>query len=177
MRRFFRISLAVAVLTGGCLLLSACAAGRGEPITYAVMPGKDDAEVTYQVSGRDVTVEVRSRSGIGSAQLAQTGGGAPKSITMRLYLKGLEQFTFQYPGATVTAAVSSHDGAVSESVSVKGGTAQPIGPDSLYWMAIAIVAADKSIPLHDGYFAVQAPGDFLAGSYREFAVSWVDFYR
>ena len=141
------------MLTGGCLLLTACAAIRRQPITYAVTPGKEDATVTYQVNGGDVTVDVRSKSGIGSAQLTQTGGIAPTSLTMRLYLKGLEQFTFQYPAATVTAAVSSHDGSVSESVSVKGGAEQPIGPDSPYWMPVKISAADTSIPLQDGHFA------------------------
>ena len=171
------ISLVLAVLTSSCLLLTACVAVSPQPITYKVTPGKEDAAVTYRVSGGDVTVEVRSPSGIGSAQLSQTGGGAPTSMTMNVHLKGLEQFTFQYPAATVTAAVSSHDGSVSESVSARGSAEQAIGPDSPYWMAIETVAADKSIPLRDGYFAVQAPGDFFAGSYREFSVSWVDFYR
>ena len=140
-------------------------------------PGKDDAQVTYQVSGGDVAVEVRSPSGIGSAQFVQTGGGTPTSLTMRLYLKGLEQLTFQYPGATVMASVSSHDGSVSESVSVKGGAEQPIGPDSPYWMPVKISTTDTSIPLKDGFFEVQAPKDFLATVSREFTLQWVDFYR
>ncbi len=172
-----RISLVLALLTGGCLLLAACVAVPAASITYTVTPGKEDAKVTYQASGRDVTVEIRSPSGIGSAQLAQTGGTAPTSLTMRLYLKGLEQFTFQYPAATVTAAVSSHDGSVSESVSIQGGAAQPIGPDSPYWMPVKIGAADTSIPLQDGYFQVQAPRAFLEAASREFALHWVDFYR
>jgi hypothetical protein len=173
----FRVSLGLAILAGGCLLLSACVALPGEPITYAVMPGKPDAQVSYQAEGGNVTVEIRSQSGIGSAQLSQTGGGAPTSVTMRLHLKGLEQFTFQYPGATVTAAVSSHDGAISETVSVKGGAAQSIGPDSVYWMPVKISATDTSIPLKDGYFEVQAPKDFLGAASREFTMKWVDFYR
>jgi len=133
--------------------------------------------VSYQGSGRDVTIEVRSRSGIGSAQLFQTGGPAPTSVTIPLYLKGLEEFTFQYPAATVTASVSSHDGAVSETVSLGGGATQPIGPDSPFWMPVTIQAADHAIPLADGYFEVRAPGDFLATGSREFTLRWVDFYR
>ena len=172
-----RLSLALVVLTGGCLLLTACAVDRAAPITYAVTPGKEDAAVTYQVNGGDVMVAVRSQSGIGSAQLAQTGGAAPTSVTMRLYLKGLEQFTFQYPAATVTASVSSHDGSVSESVTLEGGAAQPIGADSPYWMPVKLSAADTSIPLKDGYFQVQAPTDFIGAASREFTLHWVDFYR
>jgi hypothetical protein len=177
MRLYPRISLVLAMLTGGCLLLTACAVGRTEPITYAVTPGKEDAEVSYQVSGRDVTVEVHSQSGIGNAHLTQTGGPAPASVTMRLYLKGLEQFTFEYPAAAVTAAVSSRDGSVSESASVNGGAEQPIAADSPYWMPVKINAADPSIPLKDGYFEVQAPKDFLASVGREFTLRWVDFFR
>lgn len=172
-----RISLVAVVLTGGCLLLAACVAVGSQTITYKVTPGKEDAAVTYQANGGDVMVDVRSKSGIGSAQLTQTGGAAPTSLTMRLYLKGLEQFTFQYPAATVTAAVSSHDGFVSESVTTQGGAAQPIGPDSPYWMPVKIGAADTSIPLQDGYFQVQAPRAFIEAASREFTLHWVDFYR
>ena len=168
--------LAVLVITT-LFVLASCVAVRSQPITYSVTPGKEDAEVTYQANGGDVMVDVRSKSGIGSAQLLQTGGIAPTSLTMRLYLKGLEQFTFQYPAATVTAAVSSHDGSVSESVTIQGGAAQPIGPDSPYWMPVKIGAADTSIPLQDGYFETQAPKDFLTSASREFTLHWVDFYR
>ncbi len=163
--------------TVGVLLLASSAAAVSQPVTYSVAPGKDDARVTYQASGGDVTVEVRSPSGIGNAHLSQTGGSTPTSVTIRLYLKGLEQLTFEYPGATVMASVSTHDGSVSESVSVNGGADQPIGPDSPYWMAVKIVAADTAIPLKDGYFEAQAPKDFFATASREFALRWVDFYR
>ena len=172
-----KIELMFAILAGGCLLLTACVAVPPQSVTYVVTPGKEDAVVTYQVNGGDVMVDVRSKSGIGSAQLTQTGGIAPTSLTMRLYLKGLEQFTFQYPAATVTVAVSSHDGSVSESVTIQGGAAQPIGPDSPHWMPVKIGAADTSIPLQDGYFQVQAPRAFIEAASREFTLRWVDFYR
>jgi hypothetical protein len=177
MHPYFRISLLAAMLTSGCLVLTSCATVGPQPITYSVTPGKEDATVAYQVNGGDVTVDVRSGSGIGGAQLAQTGGTAPTSLTMHLYLKGLEQFTFRYPAATVTAAVASHDGAVSESVTIQGGAAQPIGPDSPYWMPVKIGAADTSIPLQDGYFQIQAPRTFIEAASREFTLHWVDFYR
>jgi hypothetical protein len=169
--------VSAALVTATLFVLTSCVAVGSQPITYSVTPGREDATVTYQVNGGDVMVDVHSKSGIGSAQLAQTGGIAPTSLTMRLYLKGLEQFTFQYPAATVTAAVSSHDGSVSESVTIQGGAAQPIGPDSPYWMPVKIGAADTSIPLQDGYFETQAPKDFLTSESREFTLHWVDFYR
>jgi hypothetical protein len=170
------ILLAVLV-TVALPVLTACVAVDSQAITYKVTSGKEDAAVTCQVNGGDVMVDVRSKSGIGSAQLAQTGGAAPTSLTMRLHLKGLEQFTFQYPASTVTAAVSSYDGSVSESVTIQGGAAQPIGPDSPYWMPVKIGAADTSIPLQDGHFEVQAPKDFIEAASREFTLRWVDFYR
>ena len=169
--------LLAALVIAALLVLTSCMAVGSQPITYRVTPGKEDATVTYQANGRDVTIEVRSQSGIGSAQLTQTGGPAPASVTMRLHLKGLEQFTFQYPAAAVTASISSHDGSVSESVSLEGAVAQPIRTDSPYWMPVKIHATDPSIPLKDGYFEVQAPKDFLTSASREFTLHWVDFYR
>jgi hypothetical protein len=169
--------VSAALVSGALLLLTSCVAVGSYSITYSVTPGKDDAEVSYQASGGDVTVEVRSKSGIGSAQLVRTSGPAPASVMIRLHLKGLEQLVFEYPGATVTAAVSSHDGSVSESVSLQGGAAQPIGADSPYWMAVKINGVDPSIPLEDGYFQVEAPKAFLDAASREFTLRWVDFYR
>jgi len=164
-------------VTVALLVLTSCVAVGSQPITYRVTPGKEDATVTYQVNGRDVVVDVYSQSGIGSAEMTQTGGPAPASVTMRLHLKGLEQFTFRYPAAAVTASVSSHDGSVSESVSIQSGAAQAIDPSSPYWMTVTINATDPSIPLKDGYFEVWAPKDFLTSASREFTLHWVDFYR
>jgi hypothetical protein len=148
-----------------------------QPVTYSIIPGKADAQVTYQVSEDGVIVEVRSQSGIGNAQLFQIGGGVPTSLAIRVYLKGLEQLTFEYPGITIMVSVSTHDKSVSESVSVKGGVNQPIGPDSPYWIPVKIVAADTTIPLKDGYFEAQAPKDFFEAASRELTLRWVDFYR
>lgn len=171
------IGVIVLLLTGGCLALAGCVALPAAPITYTVTPGKQDAGVAYQANGRAVTLEVRSSSGIGSAQLNQTAGPAPTSLVMRLYLKGLEEFTFQYPDATIVASISSHDGAVSETVAVRGGAAQHIGPDSPYWLTVTVNAAEHRIPLQDGYFEVQAPKSFLTSGSPDFTLRWVDFYR
>jgi len=164
-------------VTVALLVLTSCVAVGSQPITYSVTPGKEDAAVTYQAISRDVVVDVSSQSGIGSAEMTQTGGPAPASVTMRLHLKGLEQFTFPYAAAAVTAPVSSHDGSVSESVSIQSGAAQAIDPSSPYWMTVTINATDPSIPLKDGYFEVWAPKDFLTSASREFTLHWVDFYR
>jgi hypothetical protein len=169
--------VSAALVTAALFMLSSCMTVGSQPITYNVTPGKEDAAVTYQANGGEVMVDVRSKSGIGSAQLAQTGGIAPTSMTMRLYLKGLEQFTFQYAAVTVTAAVSSRDGSVSESVSLQGAAAEPISADSPYWMPVKIGAADTSIPLKVGYFEVKAPRNFIEAAGRDFTVHWVDFYR
>ena len=171
-----RLSL-VMCETAGILLLAACAAGSVQPVTYRVTPGSADARVTYQVRGSDTIVDIRSQTGIGSAQFAQTGGAAPGSLILQLHLKGLEGLDFGYPDATVRVSVSSHDGTVHETVSIEGAAEQSLEPDSPYWMDVKIVAADKTIPLQDGYFTVRAPGSFLTGAKHDFIVRWVDFYR
>ena len=70
--------------------------------------------------------------------------------------------------------VSSHDGSVSESDSIQGGAAQPIGPDSPYWKPAKISATDPSIPLKDGYCEVLAPAAFLASRVESSpCVGWI----
>ena len=160
----------------GLLLLAACAAGGVEPVSYRVTPGSTDTEVTYLVTAGDLVAEIYCPTGIGSAQFIRTGG-TPRSVALRLHLRGLEGLAFEYPGATVRLFVSSQDGAVGESISVNGGAETPLEPGSPYWMDVKIEAADKSIPLQDGSFTVLAPSAFLAGVRHDFTVRWVDFYR
>ena len=169
--------LAAALETAGLLLLASCTASLGQPITYTVTASRDDIQADYSVQVSDVLIDIRSQGGIGSVQFTQESGPAPRSVTMRLYLKGLEESRFQYADVTVTASVSSHDGSVQEGVSVQDGPEQPLQPDSPYWMDVQIVAEDPSIPLKDGYFGIQAPRDFLSSGSRNFTLSWVDFYR
>jgi hypothetical protein len=151
------------------------------PLVVAGLGEGDSAEVT---SDGDVAyVNLFSEDGIGQADVTLAEGAAPADIILRLYLTGLEELRFQYGQITVIASVSSGEGhAVQQSVEnslAMRPAPEPIGPESPYWLEIAIAGDNGSapFPLKNSYFEVHAPADFLTGDQRAFAVRWVDFFR
>lgn len=163
------------------LLATSCAAASIALPAYRVTPGKPDTRVGVQTTPEQAVFTVRCPSGIGSAEVEQVGGPTPERLLLRLHLAGLEELRFTYPGAEVRVAVaSSSPHQVMEAVTVDG-TAQPIAPDSPYWMDVRLVAADGgegTIPLKaGGYVEVSASPHFLESAARRFSLAWIDFYR
>jgi hypothetical protein len=168
----------------GLVVLVACSLPPPPParssVAMSAVPQRDDTRVTIANIGATTTIDVYSESGIGSAEVSITSAALPEKIVMRLHLRGLEEFNFGYDSTRVTASLSSMgDGTVRESVTTTGDAndAQPIDASSPYWMDVQVVAADKTIPLKDGYIEVTAPKHFIDGGYRAFKIDWVDFFR
>ena len=169
---------------GALALALSVAGGCARP---AAMPAPDFAADTttgvfvFRVEGDRLVAEVRSERGIGDAVIRQTQGNRPNSLEMRVFLKGLEELNFSYANVETSVSISSSgDGRVRQEVALDGEAAREIDPQSPYWLPVEIVAEDKTIPLGDGYFRVEASRDFLAsspGSPLAFKVSWIDFYR
>jgi hypothetical protein len=108
----------------------------------------------------------------------QTAGETPTKIVIRLHLKGLEEFDFQYGETTVIVSVSSHgDGAVYERVRTGEAEEVEVKPDSPYWMPVEVIGGALTGSPKTGYFEVQAPQNYLQGKHRAFSMRWVDFYR
>jgi hypothetical protein len=136
--------------------------------------------LTVKSEGGAVIVDVRSRSGIGSATVERAPGPAPKKVVIRLWLKGLEEFRLSYDRTVITARVSSSDSRnITQSVDPPGGDERPITPDSPRWMEIKIVSdrAAPRIPLEQGHFEITLPKDVLGKGRRSFSIRWIDFYR
>jgi hypothetical protein len=156
------------------------AAAPAPPVAAGLGEG-DSAEVT--IEGDVAYVDLFSEDGIGQAEVTLAEGAAPSGIVLRLHLAGLEELRFQYGQITVIASVASGEGhAVRQSVENRLAmrpAPETIGPDSPYWLEIAIVGDDSSapFPLKDGTFEIHAPADFWVGAERAFAVKWVDFFR
>ncbi len=172
------LTASVAVLALASLL-AACG-GRGAASVSASAVAGSDAEVTTTVSGDTAIVDIRSPRGIGGATV-DLGKAAVKRVVMRLHLKGLEEFRFQYGNTVVHGALPSHGLAEPrESVATTTEAERPIGPNSPYWMKMTIVPegnAAARIPLESGYIEVEAPAAFLESGMQSFTVSWIDFYR
>jgi hypothetical protein len=170
--------VAIDVLT----ILCALAACHGQPEqspTYSITIAGAGNRVTYRSRGAETAFDVRSEMGIGLAAVEQTAGDAPTKIIIRLHLRGLEEFTFEYDEIAVIVSVSSHgDQAVTERVRKAGAQEVPIGPDSPYWMPVRVAAASASGGGNStGSFELDAPQDFLQGKHSAFSMRWIDFYR
>jgi hypothetical protein len=150
----------------------------GSEPSYAIAVSGNGNRVTATSNEGETVFEIRSDTGLGSAEIEQISGQPPSKLIMQLHLRGLEEFDFKYGDVTVRLAVSSHgDNAVSEQVLRDGSGETPIGPDSPYWMPVEVVTASGSSDQATGFFSVQAPVDYVQGKYRAFSMKWIDFYR
>ena len=169
--------------TIACLATSCALGADHEPppqqATYSIAVDGAGNKVVPTSSGSGTLFEVRSETGLGSADVEQTAGESPAKIRIRLYLGGLEEFDFEYGGTTVIVSVSSHgEQMVFERVRTAGSEEIPIGPDSPYSMPVRVVANPTSSSGDStGYFEVEAPLDYIQGKHRAFSMRWIDFYR
>ena len=159
--------------------LVACQAIPARPPSYRISVSGSGDQVTPQSNGPETVFEVRSETGIGSAQVEQTSGEPPTKVVIRLFLNGLEEFDFGYDDTRIVVSVSSHgDNAVSQSLLRDGSGETAIGPDSPYWMPVQVVTGPESGSRKlTGAFEVQAPQDYIQGKRRAFSMRWIDFYR
>jgi len=178
-----RIYFWVGMFFLGVLGLMGCSFGSA-PTEFEVTTRKDGDLVTLasseQATASDTAIfDIYSQIGIGDAVVKRSGGEWPGAILFRVYLTGLEEFKFAYGDNEVRLSVSSSDeNSVLESMTINGEE-QPISQENSFYMPIRIESenSELGIPLADGYFEIEAPADFWAGEYDEFAISWVDFYR
>jgi hypothetical protein len=159
--------------------LVACEVQPARHPSYSISVSGAGNRVTYAPDDSTALFEVRSETGLGSAEVEQTAGATPPTMWIRLYLGGLEEFDFEYDDSAVVVSVSSHGNqTVSERMRTTGSDESPIAPDSPYWLPVRIVASPASGEQSStGYFEVQAPQDYIQGKHRSFAMRWIDFYR
>jgi hypothetical protein len=172
------IPAAIVCLATSCMM-AACQVRPAQQSNYAISVDGDGNRVVPHEAETETLFEVRSTTGIGSAGVEQTSGELPAKILIRLHLKGLEEFTFQYHETVVTVSVSSHgDGMVTETIRTAGSDQIPIGPESPYSMPVRVVQnPDSNNGSSTAYFEVQAPQDYIQGKHTAFSIRWIDFYR
>ncbi len=174
-----RCLIQVTALSLAALCVSVgCAGSAGAQPSYSISVDGAGNQVTFTSSANAALFEVTSESGLGAAQVSQVSGQPPTKLVIRLHLRGLEEFDFDYGATKVIVSVSSHgDNAVSESVSRGGSAPTPIGPASPYWMPVEVMPSPASGDQAGRSFSVAAPNDYLQGTYRAFSMKWIDFYR
>lgn len=160
------------------LALAGCASGpaAGTPQYRAVSPPQPGDSISVDSTTGDVTIDITSERGIGKAEIERTGR-PPKTLTLDLHLKGLEELRWSWGDAVLVIHVASGDGTVREELIRGSGQPDAIDDSSPYWAPVRIEADDPAIPLEDGFFAVTAPPAFLQAAPQRFFLQWIDFYR
>ena len=165
------------------LLLVSCGgvsagAQPGEP-AFIILTKNPDDQVSVQFENGTAQIDIQSPTGIGTASFELTSGAMPESMTLRLHLKGLEQFRLRSAQDHLAASVSSGDPfRVDSETFLSSGEESPLLPGHPLWMEIDIVSnAEKKIPLEEGYFEVTVPQDFIRNVDKTFEIEWIDFYR
>ena len=150
--------------------LAACAPSSAsvQPATYQAVPLKGDPRVTFNTSNNTLLIDITSLTGIGSAAIEKTSGQWPGKIVMRLHVKGLERFAFQYTGNSIGVGVSSHGDNTVHEVCEQAGKLSTLNAGDPYWIAVTP---------GEGYFDLEAPPDFLKSEENKFTIEWIDFYR
>jgi hypothetical protein len=170
----------IAICLAASVALAACGSAGGGAVVLKASADRPDARVTASADAQQAVVEVVSPNGIGGAEVEITSAALPRSITLRLHLRGLEQLRFTYGDTTVTTSISSSGDGTPRQTYHGAGQEQTIAEGSPYWMNVRLVPTGSSpatIPLQNGYIEVEAPQDFLARRQTKFAIQWIDFYR
>jgi hypothetical protein len=179
----FNLCRALILLTCTAICFTACAetTNPDEPSEpeYYITSNRPSSQVTVSNEADSAIVEVFSDNGIGNASVELVSGDWPGSIVMRFHLQGLESLQFSYGDIVVDLSVNTQN-MILQSVTSAGGTNETISKESDFWMPVIFFDREGNAedgPTAGGIIEVKAPVDFLNGSYSEFMINWIDFYR
>jgi hypothetical protein len=162
--------LAIAALVGGAAPATRPATRSGELAVEC--PRKGDT-VVVTAEGDRVVLVFSSPRGIGSAIVSRGAGSWPKSLVLRLELKGLESLALTCGNVSLVTEVSSTDHKARHSLRLVGKDT-PMAHDSPFSMPVRSVAASAAGP---AYFEVAVPAALLGPESDRLTIHWIDFYR
>ncbi len=150
--------------------------GTAKPTFHATV-GRADTRIQF-VSGDEATIfEITSGFGIDKATVERLTDRWPKSIIIRLHLKGLESFKASHGKIALAAAASRTDQSVSRVSLLEGSEEKPLDQGSPYWIEVRYRNEGSTIRTNDGYFQITMPEKFFEGNPRQITLQWIDFYR
>jgi hypothetical protein len=127
-----------------------------------------DTRIGVIGSEDNVILEISSPRGIDSATITRRSENWPKSMIVRLNLRGLESFKVENGKLAVEWSVSS-TGEERSRVSLRqDGKELPIGEDSRYFSEVKAGGNRFTVPL---------PASLFEGNPKQITLRWIDFYR
>lgn len=139
----------------------------------------EEQRVVAQFEPDQATYTIHNPTGIGKTSIAKPAAGWPKTVTLRLRLKGLESFALSNGKTRLEGSVSSQDGTAR--VWKDGQEDKPLDAKSPYWLAVRRLdragkpAAGNAAA--DGSFELRLPPAFLKENPATITVNWIDFFR
>ena len=162
-----RIVRIAAFLTGPTLADNE-AAPKNSSDRYQISARRKSDTVTVEATKERTVFVVKSPAGISHASIERLDEGWPKSVVLRLHLKGLEGFQVTNGKVTREAAVSSQEKPPKVRLWKDGKEDDPLTEKSPFWTDILIVG---------GTFEIALPKAFFEGSPKTITLHWIDFYR
>ncbi len=179
--RASRIPLAVLLVSSGIALADDGDAPKDNPGKFKVTTKRKDDSVEVQADKGKAVFVIKSPFGISQAVIEREEGAWPKTVALRLHLKGLSNFRAANRKVRVDAAVSIDEGKPKVRMWKDGKEDAPLDEKSPLWTEFRIVGGDgkpaKELPLKDGYFEVALPKAFFEGNPKSITLEWIDFYR
>jgi hypothetical protein len=163
---------------GILLALTGCHAPRSRVPGVTVLPGRNEPQIAVEIYPDRAVLDIESPRGIGSATVELSEKFRPKHLTMRLHLRGLEEFRFSCENRTAIISVASTGRHEVRGRALQDGVERSVSPRDRLWMPVRFSTGETAeIPLRDGWIEVDAPADFLKSGARRFTIEWVDFFR
>lgn len=130
-----------------------------------------------------VLFTVASPRGIGAATIRRRAAPWPKTVVLRLQLRGLESLTIEAGQVTLGASVSSSAPHAVRLYASETGSQQEkaVARGNRYWTEVRILGADgkpaSGLPTEGGWFELELPAAVLKDNPESVAIHWIDFYR
>ena len=179
MSQHFAITVLVAVVFVG--ITSAVTAGDEEQPTFKITTKRDNDKVDVKVEKHKVVFAFRSPLGISTAIIERFTDRWPDHVTIKLFLKGLENLQISNGKVKLEASISSYEKENPTRLWKDGKEDSLLDSRSSFWMEIRTMEAGgtptKRIPLKDGYFEMTLPTVLFEDNPESITVRWVDFYR
>jgi hypothetical protein len=107
---------------------------------------KTDNTVEVTAEKDKATYVVKSPSGIGKSAIERPAAEWPKTVVLRLHMKGLESFRASNGKVTLDAAVAFRDGTPQVRIWKDGQENELLHSKSPFWMTIRMVGGDDKPP-------------------------------
>lgn len=139
--------------------------------------GRDDSRISFTKQDDETIIDVTSEFGIDNATIKRMTNEWPKSMILRMHLKGMESLKIGNGRETIKLEVSS-TGKPRHLISLKVGESESaLGKGFPHWTEVRVVGGEWKIPLKQGYFEVPLPVGLFKQNPEAITVKWVDFYR